>query len=552
MPRTALSIAARLLPLLAAALAAAPARPPNLLLLFPDQWRHDWTPLNAALPALSMPTLAALLARGTHFSHATVPSPLCAPSRACLASGREYDAAGVPDNFTRDYPLNQTTFYTLLRDAGYHVMTSGKDDLTKASGPGLDGSFHAAELGFSAWARAAGKQDAVNRGGEPFEPYGVFCAARNTTVDGRVESLWDVLRGDLAHSCTSADHMPGGYDCATASPMPQDAYEDDYVAANALALLAARPPAAPWLLHVSFPGPHPPFVATAGMLNATRGDAFPLAANNSVTPAPAQVAARRAYAAELENLDALFARVLAGVAAADAADGSVTLVVVASDHGEMLGDLADWGKSMPWQGSASVPLLFVAPALGVRVGATVAAPVATLDIAGTLLDFAGVAPAPGMTTRSLRAALTTGGAPPPRAAVASGLATWRAVLETPPANASAIFKLVCCRGPCPGGDGVPFVGGDARDYAGVVAGGGGGGGGSDGASSSPGAAHDGRDSREDGGRAVESAAFVTKLFDIVSDPFDVFDISAAHPGAVARMQALLPAGWCGSPQRASL
>jgi hypothetical protein len=125
------------------------------------------------------------------------------------------------------------------------------------------------------------------------------------------------------------------------------------------------------------------------------------------------------------------------------------------------------------------------------------------------------------------------------------------VLETPPANASAVFKLVCCRGPCPGGDGVPFVGGDARDYAGVVAGGGGGGGGGSDGASSLGAARDGRDSH-DGGRVVESATFVTKLFDIVSDPFDLFDIAGAHPAAVTRMQALLPAGWCGSPQRASL
>ena len=513
--------------------AASSAAPPNLLLLFPDQWRHDWTPLNPALPALSMPTFAALLSQGTHFPYATVPSPLCAPSRACLVSGREYDEAGVPDNFTRDYPLNQTTFYTLLREAGYHVMTSGKDDLTKASGPGLDGSFHAAALGFSAWARAAGKQDAVNRGA-PFEPYGVYCAARNTTVDGRVESLWDVLRGDLAHSCTAAAAMPGGYDCSTASPMPQFAYEDDYVAANALALLAARPAGAPWLLHVSFPGPHPPFVATAGMLNATRSDDFPLAVNNTATPAAAQLGARRAYAAELENLDALFARVLAGVAAADAADGSTTLIVVASDHGEMLGDLGDWGKTMPWQGSASVPLLFVGPALGVRAGAAVAAPVTTLDIAGTLLDFAGVARAPGMTTQSLRPALVAG-APPARATVSSGLASWRAVLDTPPANASAIFKLVCCRGPCPGGDGAPFVGGDARDYAGVVGGG---------AAAGAGAAAGGAG----GARATagDSAAFVAQLFDVVADPFDRFDIAAAHPQAVVRMKALLPPGWCGS------
>jgi hypothetical protein len=99
----------------AAAASASTAKPPNFLLLFPDQWRHDWTPENPALAGvLRMPTYMALKANGTRFSQPFVPSPLCAPSRACLASGKEYDEAGVPDNFSNDYPINQTTWMTLL------------------------------------------------------------------------------------------------------------------------------------------------------------------------------------------------------------------------------------------------------------------------------------------------------------------------------------------------------------------------------------------------------------------------------------------------------
>ena len=106
--------------LLFAACPASSAPPPNILLLFPDQWRHDWLP--SSVPALRMPTLSSLAASGTRFSHATVPSPLCAPSRACLASGREYDAAGVPDNFSNDYPINQTTFCERM---GHHDDPAG-------------------------------------------------------------------------------------------------------------------------------------------------------------------------------------------------------------------------------------------------------------------------------------------------------------------------------------------------------------------------------------------------------------------------------------------
>jgi arylsulfatase len=95
----------RLLALLPALTASLALARPNILLLFPDQWRWDWASNLYSVP-LHMPTFDALTAVGVRFAQAYVPSPLCAPSRACLASGREYDEAGVPDNFSNDYPLN--------------------------------------------------------------------------------------------------------------------------------------------------------------------------------------------------------------------------------------------------------------------------------------------------------------------------------------------------------------------------------------------------------------------------------------------------------------
>ena len=121
------------------------------------------------------------------------------------------------------------------------------------------------------------------------------------------------------------------------------------------------------------------------------------------------------------------------------------------------------------------------------------------------------------------------------------------MLEVPPANASAIFKLVCCRGPCPGGVGGagPYIGGDAAEYggAGLLAPEGEG----------------GVDARDSYARVVARAAGrhsahaadtplaeidTPHLFDIVSDPFDLTDIADDKPGAVARMIQLLPPGWC--------
>jgi len=101
-----------------------------------------------------------------------------------------------------------------------------------------------------------------------------------------------------------------------------------------------------FFLHVSFPGPHPPFLVTAGMRAAMKDNrTWPDALDNPehVTPGglctssgePSETRDRCNYAAEIENLDALFKRNLDEVEA----QGEMhrTIVFVSSDHGEMLG-----------------------------------------------------------------------------------------------------------------------------------------------------------------------------------------------------------------------
>ena len=87
---------------------------PNILFLFPDQLRFDWTSNNQNLP-IRTPYLDQLQQSGMTFTKAICSSPLCAPSRASLASGKEYDHCPVKDN-QDNYPLNEYTFYRQLRE----------------------------------------------------------------------------------------------------------------------------------------------------------------------------------------------------------------------------------------------------------------------------------------------------------------------------------------------------------------------------------------------------------------------------------------------------
>ena len=106
---------------------------PNVLFLFPDQWRFDGADqYYISNLSIDTPNFQSIVSVGTRFVNTVVASPLCAPSRSCIASGREYDYIGISKN--KDFPEGIPTIYNMMREAGYWVMVSGKDDLTKSSG----------------------------------------------------------------------------------------------------------------------------------------------------------------------------------------------------------------------------------------------------------------------------------------------------------------------------------------------------------------------------------------------------------------------------------
>ena len=53
-------------------------------------------------------------------------------------------------------------------------MVSGKDDLTKPTGCGLNGDYRATELGFSDWNRCKGKSDDIMYYPNVTDPYGTY------------------------------------------------------------------------------------------------------------------------------------------------------------------------------------------------------------------------------------------------------------------------------------------------------------------------------------------------------------------------------------------
>lgn len=382
---------------------------PNILLLFPDQHRFDWTGMNKSLPVRT-PNLDKLAARGVWFTNALTPSPLCAPARACLAAGKEYDRCRVESNKVI-YPLDQTTFYTLLRDSGYHVMGCGKFDLHKAAPTwGLDGKNFLNDWGFSDGIDSAGKHDAINSGKvEPKDPFMAMLEKRGLR-EAHIEDF--KKRGQVGKSAV----FP--------SPLPDDAYGDNWVGQNGIDLIRNAPKGKPWFLQVNFPGPHEPWDITKSMDQLYKGTQFPQPNGGKELTPEQHVAVRRNYSAMVTNIDRWTGIYLDELAKRGELEN--TIVIYSSDHGEMLGDHNRWAKVVPYQGSVGVPLTVAGP--GVRKGFVAKGPATTMDIAATCLDIAGAKTPADMDSKSFLP-LIKGTSDKHRDYVLSGLGTWRLAFD---------------------------------------------------------------------------------------------------------------------------
>jgi arylsulfatase A-like enzyme len=105
----------------------------------------------------------------------------------------------------------------------------------------------------------------------------------------------------------------------------------------------------------------------------------------------------QAYLASISWTDSQLSRLLAALDASAYANN--TIVVLWSDHGFHLGEKFHWHKLALWERATRVPLLIRLP--GQKARSDIDALVSLQDLAPTLLDKCGVAPAYAMDGRSL-------------------------------------------------------------------------------------------------------------------------------------------------------
>ena len=310
--------------------------------------------------------------RGTTFTQAITNSPLCAPARACLAQGREYENCGVyNNNFCT--PPEVPTFYRALRDGGYQVGGVGKFDLHKPLMYWGEKGWlpQLGELGFSEAMDHEGKWDAFWASENPPRgPYGQYLSDR-----GLLEIYWEDF---LRRYYDQMDTQPTG--------LPEDAYADNWETDAALAMLGRfAEKKNPWFAMVNFSGPHDPWDITEEMGKAVRDREMPLPPGQK-DPDGRIRAVRRNYAGMLENIDRNLGRLLAFLEETNQLEH--TVILYASDHGEMLGDRGRFYKSVPFEPSVRIPMVLSGP--GILPGRRCDALVQLNDLAATIAEIAGV------------------------------------------------------------------------------------------------------------------------------------------------------------------
>ncbi len=342
---------------------------PNILVIQLDQM----TP--GALPAYDHPLVQAphmtrLADEGVVFEHAYTNFPLCVPSRMSMLAGRLTSAIGQWDNAI-ELPASVPTLAHYLRVAGYRTVLCGKMHFI---GPDQVHGFDERITTDIYPANFAWTPDWVV--GERYRPTGINPRA--------------VVEAGVCKRSLQIDYDD----------------EVEYAGIQKLYDLARFNRDKPFLLWVSFTHPHSPFVTQQRYWDLYDHDAIdmpkvgPIAVEDqdamsrmlhyghgqdllAITDDHVRNA-RHAYYGMTSYLDDKVGRLLGVLEEMDLAED--TVVVLTSDHGEMLGERGAWFKQYFYEPSTTVPLIFRCPKRfkpGRRAQLT-----SLLDLLPTFMDLA--------------------------------------------------------------------------------------------------------------------------------------------------------------------
>jgi len=355
-------------------------KPPNIVVIQADQMAAQ--ALGAyGDEAAQTPTMDELAQEGAVFDRAYCNTPLCSPSRASMMTGQMPSELGCYDNGD-DFPSSVPTFAHHLRNAGYHTALIGRmhfigPDQHHGFEERLTTDVYPADLDMVPdWHLPLDqKLQWYHEAGSVFEA-GVSKATVQQDFDDEVgfrtlRHLNDRKRAAQAAEARGEQEQP--FLMVTSFIHPHDPYE---------------PPREHWdrFADVEIPAPTHPEIPSieqdphSHRLRQMSGFDVNVPSEDDVRRA------RRAYYAAVSYIDDHIGAVRRRLEELDMAEN--TVIVVTSDHGDMLGEKGLWYKMSPYEQSARVPLIVSGPEHLVPKG-RYANPVSLLDLLPTLLELGG-------------------------------------------------------------------------------------------------------------------------------------------------------------------
>ena len=363
---------------------------PNLLFILTDQQRGD--ALGALSPWMKTPALDRLAAEGVVFRRCVTQSPGCIPARVSLMTGLYPHNTGVWHGRSFTLPSDARTWVRTIRDAGYRTSMIGKTHLHPQEGDLRDRRTLVQSWGFDRVVETAGPRASAR-------------SRSDMTDEWQRVGLWEAFVADLE------GRTGENRDVVRPSPLGLEHHYDSFIGRTAVEEIRAYGADSPWFCWVGFGGPHEPWDAPEPYSNLYRPEDVraPLPPVESVSPTrpfgllldervagdsvrieqlgAEQLAAIRAnYAGKVSLIDRWVGEILGAVE--ERGELERTVVVFASDHGEMNGDHGLFHKSCFLQAAVTVPLVIRPPASS-GTPRVVDDPVELIDVGSTLAEAAG-------------------------------------------------------------------------------------------------------------------------------------------------------------------
>ena len=339
----------------------------HIVVIFTDQQRAD-TIGALGNNAIQTPHLDALAAESVVFERCYTPSPVCVPARLSMFAG-QYPARTGCNNNNAQASYRGSGLYAAITAAGYQSCGIGK--------------MH-----------------------HLLDPYGGMGFERRITQEELSDPRDDYTRFILKHHPQVFDYhgmRSEMYYVPQISPLPAADHPTQWIGDRSVEYIRQCDPARPMFLMASFIHPHPPYCPPAPWNKLYRDDPPPPYAPSESELADFEetigprcscqrlmmsrqdvLRAKNFYYACISFVDYQVGRLVAALKERGMYDD--TLILFASDHGDMMGDYNAIGKRTMVDAAARIPLLIRAPG---QAPCRRTDPCSLVDVAPTLLSWIG-------------------------------------------------------------------------------------------------------------------------------------------------------------------